>query len=370
MFYFLLYWITASIQLILRYLDYYMSGTLALLDYYVPGWRVFLLSPFVITFLILPMLLVLYLYFCALLLFVYRRRHSIMDAFHQTAWDGYRQTIAAFWSGHGWIWHGYEVVGLENIPTSGPALLVYYHGAFPIDVYYLLANIYIEKGRIVHNVVDNFVFKIPGLKILFRFWGSMCGPRSEVVEYLKDGALVGIAPGGVREALFSENYSLVWKNRVGFAKAALEAEVPILPVFTENCRQAFDYVKFGKSYFSRIYEKTRWPILPMYGGFPVKLTTYIGKPIKYDPAHTPEILARKVTEAMEAMIVAHQTRPYTVLEGLLARFYSRKTKVHQKSKAISNAAAVNTRIDHTRSTDYDIVGTDAGENIELHHRRK
>lgn len=39
------------------------------------------------------------------------------------------------------------------------------------------------------------------------------------------GEIVSIAPGGVREALFSENYSLVWEKRIGFAKAAIEAQV-------------------------------------------------------------------------------------------------------------------------------------------------
>ena len=60
------------------------------------------------------------------------------------------------------IYAGYDVVGFENIPDTGAALIIYYHAAFPIDLYYLLANIYLEKGRVIHNVVDNFVFKIPG----------------------------------------------------------------------------------------------------------------------------------------------------------------------------------------------------------------
>lgn len=37
----------------------------------------------------------------------------------------------------GWIWHGHEVVGLENIPDEGPALIIYYHGTLPIDVSFL-----------------------------------------------------------------------------------------------------------------------------------------------------------------------------------------------------------------------------------------
>ena len=58
---------------------------------------------------------------------------------------------------------GYEVDGLENIPITGPALLIYYHGALPVDLYYLIANLYLERGRILRNIMDNFAFKIPGI---------------------------------------------------------------------------------------------------------------------------------------------------------------------------------------------------------------
>ena len=46
--------------------------------------------------------------------------------------------------------------------------------------------------------------------------------------------------------------------------------------------------------FRQVYERTRWPILPMYGGFPVKLRTIIGEPIKFDQSLTPQSLAKKV----------------------------------------------------------------------------
>jgi hypothetical protein len=36
------------------------------------------------------------------------------------------------------------------------------------------------------------------------------------------------------------------------------------------------------------------PIVPIYGGFPVKLRTHIGKPIPYDPNLSAEDLQKKV----------------------------------------------------------------------------
>lgn len=54
----------------------------------------------------------------------------------------------------------------------------------------------------------------------------MHGPKEECVNALKKGSLIAIAPGGVREALFSdEMYTIIWGNRKGFAQVAIDAKV-------------------------------------------------------------------------------------------------------------------------------------------------
>jgi 1-acyl-sn-glycerol-3-phosphate acyltransferase len=57
---------------------------------------------------------------------------------------------------------GYEVSGMENIPDDTPALIVYYHGAIPIDLYYFISKCILFKNRLIHTVGDRFLFKIPG----------------------------------------------------------------------------------------------------------------------------------------------------------------------------------------------------------------
>ena len=52
--------------------------------------------------------------------------------------------------------------GLDYVPTEGPALIVFYHGALPIDFYYLFSKIWLYRNRRVRIVADKFVFKIPG----------------------------------------------------------------------------------------------------------------------------------------------------------------------------------------------------------------
>lgn len=322
---FFLPWISNLFQYIIAFCQYYVDWAFSILDHYLPGWKLVVLSPFVICFIILPTLVLIYTYISALLLYLYRRRHKIYEGYHNhSLMEGHKKMMAALWSGHGWIWHGYEVKGLENIPDKGAALIVYYHGAIPIDIYYLNANLYIEKSRTLFSVMDNIMLKIPGLEKFFKFWGCFPGPRDRVVQVLRNGDLVSVAPGGVREAFFSENYSVVWGKRQGFAKAALEAKVPIIPVFTENIREAFEYMQTGRAFFKKFYEKTRWPLRPLYGGFPVKLTTYVGKPIRYEADITPEELVTRTRKAIESLIKRHQRRPGSIFLSCLQRFSSTK----------------------------------------------
>ena len=65
-------------------------------------------------------------------------------------------------------------------------------------------------------------------------------------------------------------------------------------MFTKNIREAFRNIGWGRRLWLRIYAATRFPCRPIYGGFPVKLKTYVGKPIPYDANLTPEQLQIKV----------------------------------------------------------------------------
>lgn len=140
-------------------------------------------------------------------------------------WNVARKCIAALWDAHSWIYHGYEVIGMENIPKNGSALIVYYHGAIPIDMYYLVARIYMERDRLIHTVGDRFLFKLPGWGIISEAMKVIPGTIQICANILKEGNLLAISPGGVYEAQFGNNYyELLWRNRLGFAKVAIEAQ--------------------------------------------------------------------------------------------------------------------------------------------------
>uniref|UniRef100_A0A3Q1ELY2 Transposase Tc1-like domain-containing protein n=1 Tax=Acanthochromis polyacanthus TaxID=80966 RepID=A0A3Q1ELY2_9TELE len=74
------------------------------------------------------------------------------------------------------------------------------------------------------------LFLIYGLvlcfKLLLEVFSVIHGPQEECVRALRNGHLLGISPGGVREALFSdETYPLLWGKRKGFAQVAIDSQV-------------------------------------------------------------------------------------------------------------------------------------------------
>ena len=178
----------------------------------------------------------------------------------------------------------------------------------------------------IHSVVDTFLFHIPGLSVLLSSFSCTPGTVASCTADLQEGNLLGLSPGGVYEALISEHkeYKVQWKNRVGFAKIALEAGVPIIPVFTRNIREAVRTLVLSKKLVKAVYNRFRFPCAPIYGGWPVKMVTYIGDPIPYDPSKSPEQIRDQCKEAIEALIAKHQSKPGSICRGLYERF----TKSH------------------------------------------
>ncbi|KPM03941.1 transmembrane protein 68-like protein 1 [Sarcoptes scabiei] len=232
-------------------------------------------------------------------------------------------SMKVMWEAHGYIWYGYELEGLDNIPDSGPAIIVYYHGALPVDYYYLSSKCLLTKKRSIYSVADRFMFKIPGWSFVLSLLKVFPGSVSSCVQVLNEGNLLSIAPGGVREAQFGNHYyNLIWSGRVGFAKVAKQAKVPIIPVFTQNIREAFRTVQILPNFFRKIYDTYKIPLMAIYGGFPVKLKTIVGKPIHFDPEDTVEEIAEKTARELEKIIRINQTIPGSILRAMVQRFSS------------------------------------------------
>ncbi|XP_037965331.2 transmembrane protein 68 isoform X2 [Plutella xylostella] len=326
-------------EILSNFMDNYSTSFYDIIVEYVDAeyslWLSWFLTPVVVTFL-LPAMIIVLIYISSVMFHFYRLyRMRVVDGVQSDWRHAARLAVCALWDAHGWLYHGYEIRGMENLP-SGACLIIYYHGALPVDMYYFIARNFLFKKKMVHTVGDRFMFKIPGWKSLLEGLCVIPGTVQECAAVLRAGDSLAISPGGVYEAQFGDHYyKLKWKNRVGFAKAAIEAKVPIVPMFTQNVREAFRTVGWLRGICLRIYAATRVPLAPVYGGFPVKLVTHLGKPIEYDPALTPEMLQKKVASAIEALIEEHQRVPGNILLALTERIYEmpkKSTKLEETAK--------------------------------------
>nr|XP_016851152.1 PREDICTED: transmembrane protein 68 isoform X4 [Anolis carolinensis] len=187
----------------------------------------------------IPLFIIFLLYLSALFLLIYQKTHNLKGDYYSNVWDDARLILSTMWDKFARFWNGYELHGTENLP-DGPALLIYYHGAIPVDYLYFLTRYFILKRRCCYSIADDYLFRFPGIKSLTNLMHILPSSREECLNILKNGHLLGISPGGVREALFSdESYKLVWHKRKGFAHLALDAKVPIIPMYTQNVREGF-----------------------------------------------------------------------------------------------------------------------------------
>ncbi|RNA26225.1 transmembrane 68 [Brachionus plicatilis] len=280
-------------------------------------------------FIISPLLIFISLYASSFFLYLTKHWSKLKSDYEaHDVWQASIKCVLIFCESLGAILHGHELIGLENIPDEGPGLLIYYHGLLPVDYYYVHAKVKLYKNRQMKIVADRFLFKLPGFGSLLEALEVTPGSVESCTNILKEGNLMSISPGGVKEALYSDqNYQIIWGSRCGFAKVAQAARAPIIPMFTENSREAFRCFPYFEKFVHKIYEKTRLPLIPIYGIFPVKLRTYIGEPIPYDESRTPEELKQLTKERIEDLIKKNQRLPGSRLQAILDRFRVKRQKM-------------------------------------------
>ena len=119
------------------------------------------------------------------------------------------------------FYYHHEIQGLEKIPSTGAAILVYYHGVILVDYVALVARLYMRDGRMVNSVVHKLLAALPGWQTMERKLKLTAASRDHYAALLEAGEMVGVAVGGAEEALFDWDYDLLWGNRTGFATLAL-----------------------------------------------------------------------------------------------------------------------------------------------------
>lgn len=186
-------------------------------------------------------------------------------------------------------YHRFRIEGLEHLPATGPCLLVVHHSLATYDGFLLGAAIWDGTGRLPRGLGDDRIFQIPGLRDFALNIGLFPASPEVGERILRAGEVLGVAPGGMWEALRprTEKRRSRWENRRGFARLALRTGSPMVMA---ACPRADDLYKVYPSRLTdAAYRRLHLP-LPIARGIgptalprPVPLTAYLSAPIAPPP---------------------------------------------------------------------------------------
>jgi 1-acyl-sn-glycerol-3-phosphate acyltransferase len=131
-------------------------------------------------------------------------------------------------------WFRVEVRGIENIPSSGGALIVANHsGTIAFDSLMTQLAVHDEHPdhRFLRMLGADLVFRAPVVGTVARKSGATLAANPDAERLLASGELAGVWPEGFKGVgkPFSERYKLQRFGRGGFVAAALRTSVPIVP---------------------------------------------------------------------------------------------------------------------------------------------
>jgi 1-acyl-sn-glycerol-3-phosphate acyltransferase len=225
------------------------------------------------------------------------------------------QTLVEFFYRY---WFRAEVEGIENVPSSGGALIVSNHsGALPPDAPMIGKAIREEHThpRPLHITVEHFFKGYPGFSMLIPKSGCVAAHPANVHRLLFDEEqLVLVFPEGRKgtEKLYKDRYKLRRFGRGGFVEAAMRARAPIVPVCVVGAEEAapiFAQVNILKRLTGLLY----FPITPtfphlgplgMLGYLPAKFKIRFLEPLQFEEEgmHEDKALVQTVAHEIRARI--------------------------------------------------------------------
>ena len=214
------------------------------------------------------------------------------------------------------LWSRYfrvRLLGIENVPNEGAALLVGNHsGGIPYDGAMLLHGIRRDhpRHRHVRPLIANFAFRSGWMANVVARVGCVRASMETALPMLARGELVAVFPEGLKGVgkLYRERYRLARFGRGGFVRLAREAQVPLLPVAVVGAEEIHPVI--GK--ITRFAEPLGIPYIPITPTFPwlgplgllpvpTKWTIQIGAPIA-PPAPGDEAGTSRVAESVRVAI--------------------------------------------------------------------
>ena len=158
--------------------------------------------------------------------------------------------------------------GAAHIPTTGAALLVGNHTTFGVDSFALAALIQRDVGRRVRFLAERHLFRLRWMAAVLEAVGAVPGEPDLALELLRAGELVCVYPGGIDgswKLTATERHRLQWGKRAGFARVAMRAQVPIVPIAGIGIDDAYDVLAREPWIGRRLFGHARYD-LPLVRG--------------------------------------------------------------------------------------------------------
>jgi 1-acyl-sn-glycerol-3-phosphate acyltransferase len=143
-----------------------------------------------------------------------------------------------------WRWlTGPRFFGLENLPPDRPVLLAGNHTVMGLlDVPLMLLGLREQRGLRLRPLGDHIHFRIPGWRDFLRLYGTVEGTPEACRALMRAGESILVFPGGAREVFKrkGEKYRLLWANRTGFVRLAIEHGYPIVPFAAVGAEECYE----------------------------------------------------------------------------------------------------------------------------------
>jgi 1-acyl-sn-glycerol-3-phosphate acyltransferase len=143
-----------------------------------------------------------------------------------------------------WAWlTAPRFYGIQNVPRHRPVLLAGNHTLMGVlDVPLMVLGILDRRGVFVRPLGDRLHFHVPGWRDLLRLFGTVEGTPDNCRALMRARETILVFPGGGREVFKrkGEQYRLLWGERAGFVRLAIEHGYPIVPFAAVGAEECYD----------------------------------------------------------------------------------------------------------------------------------